>query len=59
MTRTPDAPDGVIAYALRASGLGFETLSALIERGLADVRLQRLAHPRVDIVSRWANEKAK
>ena len=59
MTRTPDVPDGVIAYALRASGFGFKTISALLERGLVDARLQRLAHPRVDIVSRWANEKAK
>src|SRR6516164_5340280 len=59
MTRTPDVPDGVIAYALRASGFGFETISALLERGLVDARLQRLAHPRVDVVPRRANEKAK
>jgi hypothetical protein len=55
MTQTPDAPDGVIAHALRASGFGFETVS----RGLVDARLQRLVHPRVDVVPRWANEKAK
>ena len=57
----PDAgcPGRSHAYALRASGLGFETVSSLIERGLADARLQRLANPRVDVVPRRANEKAK
>ena len=59
MTQTPDTQDGVIAYALRASGFGFETVSSLIERALVDARLQRLVHPRVDVVPRRANEKAK
>jgi hypothetical protein len=58
MPRTPDAPDGVIAYALKASGFGFETVSALIECGLVDTRLER-THPSVDVVPRRTNEKAK
>jgi hypothetical protein len=58
MTRTPDAPDGVITYALKASGFGFETVSALIECGLVDARLQRI-HPSVDVVRCRTNEKAK
>jgi hypothetical protein len=58
VTRTPDAPDGVIAYALKASGFGFETVSALIEHGLAEARLQR-ACPSVVVVRHRTNEKAK
>ena len=58
MTRTPEAPDGVIAYVLRASGFGFETVSALIECGLVDPRPQR-THPDVDAARRRTNEKAK
>jgi hypothetical protein len=59
VTRTADAPDAVIAYALKASGFGFETVSALIERGLVNAQLQRLANSRVDLVPRSATEKAK
>jgi hypothetical protein len=58
MTRTPDAPDGVIVCALKASGFGFETVSALIECGLVDARLQR-THPGVGVMRRRTNEKAK
>ena len=58
MTRTPEAPDGVIAYVLRASGFGFETVSALIECGVVDPRPQR-THPGVDAARRRTNEKAK
>ena len=49
---------GGIAYALKASGFGFETVSALIEHGLAEARLQR-ACPSVVVVRHRTNEKAK
>jgi hypothetical protein len=49
---------GGIAYALKASGFGFETVSALIECGLVDARLQR-THPTVGVTRRRMNEKAK